>query len=163
MKFKSVLYAVAGVAVAVLGAKFLTGSIGSKRADAGAGSLSTAQTDELIGVVQAAYESTLAAFDPSGDEATDYEVRDARASSDADALQRTLDAVRSGLKSDLAQVSQAFADNIASAQLQIMAFAINRKNRGLPDSAQAEAETSDLKDFKRNAEPLYQRLVSALT
>ncbi|MBC5800990.1 MAG: hypothetical protein GIW94_13625 [Candidatus Eremiobacteraeota bacterium] len=118
---------------------------------------------ELLGAVQAAYASTLAAFDTTGGETTDYEGRDARASADAQALQRILETIRSELAPDLLQTCESLSDNIASAQLQLMAFAINRKNRGLPDSAETEAESFDRNEFKQNTEPLYNRLIAALT
>ncbi len=162
MRSKLALFVFTVVAAAALGATVIISSVRPKRAGGVYSGLSTAEARELVGVLEAAYASTLAAFDPTADEPTDYEARDVRASADAVALQRTLDTVRAGLTSELAEVSQAFADNVAAAQLQIMAFAINRKNRGLPDSAEAEAETTDLNDFKRLAEPLYHRLVSAL-
>jgi len=160
MRFKSRAVLIASLAVAALAAKLMMDSGRPKRAGIGTG-LSASQARELLSIVQSAYASTLAAFDSSGVDASDYESRDARAAADAEALQRTLDAMQPKLAADLRETLRAFIERVASAQLQIMAFAINRKNRGWPDSAEAQAETSDLNEFKQAAEPLYSRLVGA--
>lgn len=163
MKLNARFVLIAALAAAAYGVKSLLDFVQTKQSDGKARDLPTSQARELLSAVQAAYASTLAAFDSTGEDATDYEARDARAAADAQELQRVLETVRSDLAPDLLQASESFNDNIASAQLQLMAFAINRKNRGLPDSAETEAETYDRKEFKENTEPLYSRLIDALT
>lgn len=169
MRLKSTVVLLGALALVALGVKsimdFARTQVDDRTTEGHATNIGAdaSHSPELLRAAVAAYTSTLAAFDSTGDEATDYAGRDARAAEDAAALQRALDAVLPGLTPDLRQASQAFVDNIASAQLQIMAFAINRKNRGLPDSAEAEAEKSDLKEFKRSTEPLYKRLVGTLS
>ncbi len=126
------------------------------------GSIDEEQRRRLREAVENGYASTVAAFATSGENA-DYEARDARAEQDAERLQQTFSAVRSDLAPELASACEAMVERVASAQLQLMAFAINRKHRGLPDGAQAEAEIDDRKAFTREIEPLYERLKASLS
>ena len=120
------------------------------------------QARQLLALVSAAYTSTVNAFDPSGDESSDFDERDAKAAEDAQALQRTFEFAQNTLPAPLQVVCHELVEHVTAAQLQIMAFAINRKNRGFPDSVQAEAEGEDRKQFKRDVEPLYKQLITAL-
>jgi len=67
------------------------------------------------------------------------------------------------LSARLQPLATALVDAVASAQVQLMAFAINRKNRGLPDAAQAKAEDTDRRTFVETVGPVYRRLVEALS
>ncbi len=111
--------------------------------------------------IETSYASTVAAFALLGEEA-DYATHDAKAQQDADRLQQLFDSVRPELSPELAKDCEAVVDRIAAAQLQLMAFAINRKNRGMPDNAQAETELADRKAFQEEAAPLFERIKSTL-
>jgi hypothetical protein len=132
-------------------------------ANAKATGLDRTQAQELLTVMQAAYGSTLGAFEPSGDQLTVFDERDATAATDAEALRKTFEALESRLAAHVAPSVKAFVEAIAAAQLQIMAFAINRKNRGLPDAVQNEAEHDDRQAFRRQTEPIYKELVTAFS
>jgi len=107
------------------------------------------------------YRSTIAAFATQADEA-EYEATDAQAQRDADCLQEVFTEAQSDLGAEFVDEYRAIVERITSAQLQLMAFAINRKNRGLPDSAQAEAEATDRRVFETDTAPFYARLRAAL-
>jgi len=121
------------------------------------------QTGELLSVVQAAYDSTLAAFAVGGDKPSLFDECDARAAADAERLQRVYGTLAPAVAPRLAPLLAAFVDAVSAAQLQIMAFAINRKNRGLPDGAQTEAEVEDRNAFERRARPIYAQLRAAFS
>ena len=92
---------------------------------------------------------------------TKHTMRQAQA--DADRLEKVFSSKRGELSPELTSSCEAMIDRITAAQLQLMAFAINRKNRGLPDSAQAEAELADRKAFQDGAQTLLERLKSPLS
>lgn len=115
------------------------------------------QLHDMREAMERSYASTMAAFSVQGEDA-DYERHDADAKRDAERLQASFESARSALAPELAQPGAAFVERIATAQLQLMAFAINRKNRGAPDSAAVEAEIADREAFKKEIEPLYARV-----
>jgi hypothetical protein len=115
----------------------------------------------LRDALSGAYQATLAAFDPDGESEAAFAERDARAAEAADELKKRVEEVGLSVPSSFARALEAFSQNVADAQLQIMAFAINRKNRN-PDSAQAEMETADRRAFKDEAEQAYSKLIAAL-
>jgi hypothetical protein len=119
------------------------------------------QLRPISDAIETSYGSTIAAFALHGEEA-DYEAHDARAQQDAERLQQLFLSMRSDLSPELASSCEAVIDRIAAAQLQLMAFAINRKNRGLPDSAQAKAEIADREAFQDDVAPLFERVRAAL-
>jgi hypothetical protein len=149
------------IVLGLIGLAFV--ALARRRGGGGRTGLDAAQGQELLAAVKASYASTLAAFDPSGDELGAFAERDARAAADAEALQRTFERVKPALRTGIVPSVTAFADAVAEAQVQIMAFAINRKNRGLPDAAQSEAEGDDLRSFETGTKGLYQQLVSAFS
>ena len=128
-----------------------------------ASGLNSVQQRELLAAVHAAHASTLAAFEPSGEDSGDFEARDARAAADAAVLERAYATTRPAVAAWLLPTVTSFVETVTAAQVQIMAFAINRKNRGLPDSAQADAERDDGAQFKRAAAPLLARLAEVLS
>jgi hypothetical protein len=136
--------------------------IGRKLAGKATG-LDRAQAGELLGAIRSAYASTLLAFDASGDEAIDFNQRDARAAADAQNLERAFAAAKPALSAKFAPAVAAFVDAVSAAQVQLMAFAINRKNRGLPDAAQTELENNGRRAFKRETQPVYEQLIGALS
>ncbi|MBV9103401.1 MAG: hypothetical protein JO060_07400 [Candidatus Eremiobacteraeota bacterium] len=146
-------------ALGLIVAAILLGRIARTRAIG----ISSAQAQRLVSLLQAAYASTVAALEPTAVDASDFDERDARAASDAEALRQGFDEVRSTLAPGLSSAVAAFVDHIITARVQIAAFAINRKNRGLPDAAQAEAETEDRRNFQQNAQPVLSHLVAALS
>ena len=146
------------LSVAVAAATFIVRRI----LHANATGLDHEKARELLQQVHAAYAATLAALDPNEREDATFEERDAKAASAAEALRQSLETVRPLLAPRFGLALSSFVDHVSTAQLQIMAFAINRKNRGLPDSAEAENETEDRRVFERNAQPLFEDLVSAL-
>ncbi len=115
------------------------------------------QLRDMREAMERSYASTMAAFSVQGEDA-DYERHDADAKRDAERLQASFESARSALGPELAEPSAAFVERIATAQLQLMAFAINRKNRGVPDSAALGAEIADREAFKKEIEPLYARV-----
>jgi predicted component of type VI protein secretion system len=117
------------------------------------------QAMRLLAAIRAAYDSTIRALEPSAD----GDARDAKAASDAEALRAVVDAVKPRLSARLQPLATALVDAVASAQVQIMAFAINRKNRGLPDAAQTKAEDADRRTFVETVGPVYRRLIEALS
>jgi predicted component of type VI protein secretion system len=117
------------------------------------------QTKNLLAAIGAAYHSTVEALEASAD----GNARDARAASDAEALRAAVAAVTPTLSARLQPLASGLVDAVASAQVQIMAFAINRKNRGLPDAVQTKAEDTDRRAFVETAGPVYRRLVEALS
>jgi len=110
----------------------------------------------------AAYASTRAAFSPSGADVSEFDARDAQARADADALRAAAESVMPALPPELAAKLQSFLDNVAAAQVQVMAFAINRKNHGVPDAAHTKTEAADLAEFERSNQPLLNELLSSL-
>ena len=130
------------------------------------GAVKTAATSPqlrpIAEAIETSYASTIAAFALHGEEA-DYETHDAQAQRDADRLQQVFSSMHADLSPELASSCEAVIDRIAAAQLQLMAFAINRKNRGLPDSAQAEAELADRRAFEDDTAPLFERVKAALS
>jgi hypothetical protein len=119
------------------------------------------QAKTLVAAIRAAYDSTVQAFETSGD--GDGDARDERAASAAEALRRTVDAMKPALSPRLQPLVTSLVDALATAQVQIMAFAINRKNRGVPDAAQTKAEDADRQAFVETAGPIYQRLLAGLS
>ncbi len=119
------------------------------------------QAQALIAAIRVAYDSTVQAFETSGD--SDGDARDARAAAAAEALRTTADALKPALSARLQPRVASLVDAVATAQVQIMAFAINRKNRGVPDAAQTKAEDADRQAFVETAGPIYQRLVEGLS
>jgi len=115
----------------------------------------------LRDALDTSYRSTVAAFATQADEA-EYEATDAQAQRDADCLQEVFTETQADLGAEFVDDYRAIVERIMSAQLQLMAFAINRKNRGLPDSAQAEAEATDREAFEKDTVPLYARLKATL-
>ena len=109
---------------------------------------------------EAAHASTVAAFATAGD-SDDFDARDALAAANAERLASAVAAVRDDLAPGLREACDAMLERVSSAQLQLMAFAINRKNRGTPDAAQTEAETADRKAFQQEIDPLYRTLRDA--
>ena len=105
-------------------------------------------------------ESTFAAFAQQTDDAEFMELeKTARAKFET--LQTALATVRDAIPSDLRESCDRFVELATEAQMQLMAFAINRKNRGTPDSAQEEEEAHDLKTFRAGEAELRSRLTSA--
>lgn len=125
------------------------------------GSLDLDHVRDLRVAVEHGYDSTIAAFATSGDDAQ-YEARDARAEADAQQLRETFERLRAQLAPELAIACEALVERVSGAQMKLMAFAINRKNRGLPDGAQVEAEASDRKAFRQEIEPIYAHLKTVL-
>lgn len=123
--------------------------------------LASGQAREFRAAIEAAYASTLAAFGANGD--SDPAALEERAKADAQALESAFEAVRPALSERLAPAVASFVESITAAQVQLMAFAINRKNRDPNDPAQAELERDDRTAFKRITEPLLAQLVSALS
>ena len=80
----------------------------------------------IYDAIETSYASTVAAFALHGEEA-DYETHDAQAQQDAARLQQLFSSMRADLSPELTSSCEAIIDRIASAQLQLMAFAINRK------------------------------------
>jgi hypothetical protein len=117
------------------------------------------QAKKLLAAIRAAYDSTVQALETSGD----GDARDARAASAAQALRRTVDAMKPALSARLQPLVTSLVDALATAEVQIMAFAINRKNRGVPDAAQTKAEDADRRAFVDSASPIYERLVEGLS
>jgi hypothetical protein len=124
--------------------------------------LDQAAAAELLSSIQAAYGSTLAALDAAGT-SDEFDARDARAAADAARLERTFEGCRNELTARLLPSVSTFVDCVRAAQVQIMAFAVNRKNRGLPDAAQAAAEAADRRSFRREAAPLVAALAATLS
>ncbi len=77
------------------------------------------QAKNLIAAIRAAYDSTIQAFETSAD----GDARDARAASDAQALRRTVDAIKPALSERLQPLVSTFVDALATAEVQLMAFA----------------------------------------
>jgi hypothetical protein len=114
---------------------------------------------DLLAAARAAYDSTVRAFETSGD----GDARDAQAASDAQALRTMAQEMKPALSARLQQVLSSFLDALATSEVQIMAFAINRKNRGAPDAAQTKAEDADRRAFVESVHPIFQRLTEALS
>ena len=146
-----------------LAAGTLATMLGLRYARLKATGLASEQAREIIDAIRRCYESTLAALDPNPAEGTTFEQRDARATADAERLRRVVNGLRPVLNPRLMVSVESFVDSITSAQVQIMAFAINRKNRGLPDAAQSEAEQQDRRAFQQTAEPIVEQLTKALS
>ncbi|MEO6990133.1 MAG: hypothetical protein ABI346_08755 [Candidatus Baltobacteraceae bacterium] len=130
---------------------------------AAATGLDQAQNRRLLAAIQAARASTMAAFDSNAPDASQAEARDQKAAADAGALCRAFEDLQPLLRPRIGPVVASFVETIAAAQLQIMAFAINRKNRGNPDATQIEAERNERAEFRQKAEPLVASLVQALS
>ncbi len=113
---------------------------------------------EVFAATGKAYESTWRAFDTKVEDAGDYDARDARAKTDADSLSSLFAQHRDEIPEALRPVIATLVEQVESAQLQLMAFAINRKNRGEPDAAQVEAELEDRRAFRRECGVLVGRL-----
>lgn len=115
----------------------------------------------LAAALAKAYESTLAALDPKVTENEACESYDKKAAEDAEALQGAYTAAATELPEGSRDAYGAIVERVQQAQLQIMAFAINRKNRGKADAAETEAERRDRDEFRREVGPLYKALVAA--
>ncbi|GAC1308983.1 MAG: hypothetical protein NVSMB19_22470 [Vulcanimicrobiaceae bacterium] len=109
-----------------------------------------------------AHDATMDALDPKVVDPDVCELRDKRAAEHAEALQRAYESTAAELPDQLRTEYGAVVDRIQQAQLQIMAFAINRKNRGEPDSAQTEAERRDREELRHDVAPAYTALLQAL-
>jgi hypothetical protein len=114
---------------------------------------------DLLAAARAAYDSTIQAFETS----EDGDARDARAAADAQTLRTLVQTIKPQLSARLEPLVSSLLDALATSEVQIMAFAINRKNRGTPDAAQAKAEDADRRDFVERVSPIYRRLVEALS
>jgi hypothetical protein len=114
---------------------------------------------DLLAAARAAYDSTVQAFETSAD----GDARDARAAADAQALRMMAQELKPALSARLQPVLSSFLDALATSEVQIMAFAINRKNRGTPDAAQTKAEDADRRAFVESVRPIYERLTEALS
>lgn len=156
--FATVLVAVPAI-IAYRSAK-TKGSVAETTAPT-AETIPTARIRELRDAIESGYASTLAAFTVDGAD-VDFEGHDARAKHDAEKLEAIFATIRPDLTPEIASFCEALVERVASAQLKLMAFAINRKNRGLPDSAQIETEIADRAALVREIEPLYQRLTASL-
>ena len=105
-------------------------------------------------------EATLAAFTQHPDDA-EFTKDEMAARVEFSKLQASLADVRDTIPGEVRDACDRFVELATEAQLQLMAFAINRKNRGTPDSAQEEAEAHDRKQFRTGVAELNDRLVSA--
>lgn len=109
-----------------------------------------------------AYEAVIAALDPKVVDFDACEQRDKEAATSAEALQATYEATASGLPDSVKADMHVVLERIERAQLQIMAFAINRKNRGEVPPAETDAERRDRNEFRREIEPAYRALMALL-
>ena len=157
-KFIAALVA-AGAAVAVGRALLARGAAIAFRNSVG--SLDGQAKRDLLEALENGYASTLGAFATAADREA-YEARDAQAKRDAETLRTRFTSVRTFLAPEFEEACEAFVERVTAAQLQLMAFAINRKHHGLPDAAQTEAEIADRANFKKEAAPLFEQLTSAL-
>ncbi|GAC1497474.1 MAG: hypothetical protein NVS1B2_19430 [Vulcanimicrobiaceae bacterium] len=107
------------------------------------------------------YRATLDAFATDGDD-TEFERRDERSKLAAQRLQDAVEAARAKLGPEVAGACETLVSHISAAQVQLMAFAINRKNRGLPDAAEIEMETADRRAWTADIAPVYERLMTVL-
>ncbi|GAC1568548.1 MAG: hypothetical protein NVS2B3_12770 [Vulcanimicrobiaceae bacterium] len=114
----------------------------------------------LATALRRAYTTTLAALDPKVTDAATCERHDAEATAGLEAFREAVEARSSALPEALRRETTAFLERLDAAQLRIMAFAINRKNRGEADSAETEAERRERAQFRRDAGPAYEALRS---
>ena len=105
-------------------------------------------------------EATFAAFAQHTNDA-EFMEHEKTARAEFEKLQTALASVRDAIPSDLRESCDRFVELATEAQMRLMAFAINLKNRGTPDSAQEEEEAHDLKEFRAGVAELQSRLTSA--
>ncbi len=117
---------------------------------------------EVLAAVGKAYESTWLAFDTNVKDVSEFDVRDARAKNDAAAAATLFNERGDELPQELRPTIATLVERVEAAQLQLMAFAINRKNRGEPDAAQAEAELADRQAFREECGGSIARLAPEL-
>ena len=115
---------------------------------------------QLGTLVREVREATFAAFSQHTDDA-EFMKHEKTARAEFEKLQTALASVRDAIPSDLRESCDRFVELATEAQMQLMAFAINRKNRGTPDSAQEEEEAHDLKTFRTGVTELQSNLTSA--
>jgi len=124
--------------------------------------VASASAQALATALVKAYDATVAALDPRVVDLDACEQRDKEAAEYAEALQALYSSTSSDVPEAVRNEYGTLVERVAQAQLQIMAFAINRKNRGEPDSAQTEAEQRDRDEFKREVAPTYGAVLKAL-
>ncbi len=158
------LVAVAATAVAlplaVIAGRRLIASSAARSARRAIQTLDPSEVPTLRRAIEGAYQATLHAFKISSED-TDFDERDRAAAAAAERLHGLVESTRSRLAPDLASACDALDARLSAANVQLMAFAINRKNRGLPDAAALETETADRRALTKELEPVYTRLLAA--
>ena len=159
MNFRSVVLAVgaiAGVAIVASQLKKVIGRSSSHK-------LSGDESVRLRAALNEAFEASCMAFEIApGDTASDSAERVSRANEAATTFSRVVNTVtpRLGMLSEECATLVQLLNNV---QIQIMAFAINRKNRGETDEINFEAESAGRKAFLLDAQPLFDHLSSVLS
>ena len=124
--------------------------------------LSRDESASVSCALNAAFVATHEAFQIApGDAASENDARVTRASEAAAKFNLAIEAAAPRL-GRLADGCAKFGQLVSDAQLQVMAFAINRKNRGETGGADFESEIADRKVFMRDAQPIVHDLSAAL-
>ena len=118
-----------------------------------------AQLKRLSEAVESSRTSALAAFGAADD--ADHGSLDERAITDIKTVVELVAGFGDTLPSAAVALANEIVERYESAQVQLMSFAINRKNRG-HDGAQSEMELADGLAFTRESEALSGRLKEAI-
>lgn len=147
--------------VAALVMAFIIRRVGLRKTAVGDRALPASEALTLLATsMRDAREATIAAFAEHADDA-EFTQREMTARGAFEKAQGALAELRDALPPSLREPCDRFIECASEAQLQLMAFAINRKNRGTPDSGQEAVESHDLNHFRAAVKELHPRLTSA--
>jgi len=151
----------AGIAIAVL---LAARSLRANRATAAfrraVGAIDEPRLRNLLAQAEAAALAMSAALEP-GDSVRDRDDRDARAAAALREMEAAVTASANELAPAFASSLATFVAELASAQVRLMAFAMNRRNHGEAVSAESKAELHAREAFEREVRPLLATLRSA--